>query len=230
MARYALPLAPAFAVAAGAFSAFLLDRPRWRTVAVAATAVVVATTAGYALAYMNIYRSPDARLAASAFLSANVPTGSRILVEPSHGIPPIGTYRRNPNFYGDYVMWGANTERHEDYALYTLDTYVYLYDRRPGAEQKQEYIQSRLDLVDYILIDDFYVQLYRHLPDSSHGVVKRYYEALFSGQLGFDLIKTFKVHPALAGVTINDDAAELSSRMNDHPCVYLFMRRQPRLH
>ena len=31
MARYALPLAPAFAVAAGAFSAFLLDRPRWRT-------------------------------------------------------------------------------------------------------------------------------------------------------------------------------------------------------
>ena len=53
-------------------------------------------------------------------------------------------------------------------------------------------------------------------------------DELFSGRLGFDLIKTFKVYPSLFGLTINDDAAELSSRMNDHPRVYIFMRRQPR--
>ena len=229
MARYALPLAPAFAVAAGAFSAYWLDRPRWRTAAMTATALVVATTACYALAYMNIYRSPDARLEASKFLVSSVPAGSRILVEPSHGIPPTGAYLRNPNFYGDHVMWGARTERRDYYSLYTLDTYVYLYGARASEEQKREYIQSRLDLVDFIVIDDFYVQLYRHLPEATHGVVKRYYDELFSGQLGFDLIKTFKVYPSLAGVTINDDAAELSSRMNDHPRVYIFMRRTPRM-
>ena len=228
MARYALPLAPAFAVAAGAFSGFLLDRPRWRTLAVWSTVVVVGTTAFYALAYMNIYRSPDARLAASSFLSSNVPAGSRILVEPSHGIPPTGSYLQNPNFHGDHVLWGARTERHDYYALYALDAYVYLYSGRASADEKREYIQSRLDLVDFIVMDDFYLQLYQHLPEASHGVVKRYYEDLFSGQLGFDLIRTFKVYPSLFGLTINDDAAELSSRMNDHPRVYIFMRRHPR--
>jgi hypothetical protein len=228
MARYALPLAPAFAVAAGAFSAFLLERPRWRTAAVAMTAVVVATTAGYAFAYMNIYRSPDARLEASHFLLANVPAGSRILVEPAHSIPPTGAYLRNPDFHGDYVLWGAAREQHDYYALYTLDTYVFLYGRRATPEQKRDYIQARLDLVDYIVMDDFYTQLYQHLPEADHGVIKQYYRELFSGQRGFDLMKTFKVYPSLLGLTINDDAAELSSRMNDHPRVYVFKRRQPR--
>jgi len=53
---------------------------------------------------------------------------------------------------------------------------------------------------------------------------------LFSGRLGFDLIKTFKVYPSFFGVTINDDNAELSSRMNDRPRVYVFRRRQPLTH
>lgn len=127
-------------------------------------------------------------------------------------------------------MWGARTERQDYYSFFTLDAYVYLYSGRASPEQKQEYIQSRLDLVDFVLMDDFYVQLYQHLPADAHGVVKRYYEQLFSGQLGFDLVKTFKVYPSLFGITINDDAAELSSRMNDHPRVYIFMRRQPRQH
>jgi len=230
MARYTLPLAPAFAVAAGAFSAFLFERRRWRTPAVVATGVVVATTALYALAYMNIYRSPDARLAASSYLQSNVPKGSRILVEPSHSVPPTGSYLQNPDFHADYVMWGARRERHDYYSFYALDAYVYLYGLHATPEQKRDYIQSRLDLVDYIVIDDFYTQLYGHLPGAEYGAVKRYYEELFDGQLGFDLVKTFKVYPSLFGVAINDDAAELSSRMNDHPRVYVFMRREPRSH
>jgi hypothetical protein len=105
---------------------------------------------------------------------------------------------------------------------------VYLYSDRNSPAQKQAYIKSRLDLVDYIVMDDFYVQLYQHLLEAEHAVVKQYYRDLFEGRLGFDLIKTFKVYPALLGLTINDDGAELSSRMNDHPRVYIFKRRQPR--
>ena len=133
MARYALPLAPAFAVAAGAFSAFLLDRPRWRTAAMAVTAVVVATTAFYAFAYMNIYRSRDARLAASDYLVSNVPAGSRILVEPSHGIPPTGAYLRIPTSMATTCCGAPSREQHDYYSLYTLDAYVYLYGRRADA-------------------------------------------------------------------------------------------------
>ncbi len=227
MARYVLPLAPAFAVAAGALSAHLFERKRWRAGAVAATVVIVASTSLYALAYLNIYRAPDARLEASKYLLDNVPAQSRLLVEPSHGTPPTGSYLRNPDFHGDHVLWGARREQHDYYSLYALDVYVYLYSGRNSAAQKQEYIQSRLALVDYIVMDDFYVQLYQHLPEAEHAVVKQYYRDLFNGQLGFDLVKTFKVYPSFFGLTVNDDGAELSSRMNDHPRVYILKRRQP---
>jgi hypothetical protein len=227
--RYILPLAPAFAVAAGVLSGDLLEDPRTRNVARVFTGIVLATTAFYGLAYMNIYRAKDARLEASAYLTAHVPAGAHILVEPSHSIPPTGAYLRNPNFHGDHVLWGAKREQHDYYGLYTLDTYVYLYNRRATPEQKQEYIASRLALVDYIVIDDFYVQLYGHLSDAEHGVVRQYYRDLFSGALGFDLLATFKVYPSLWGITVNDDRAELSSRMNDHPRVYVFRRRVRRV-
>ena len=55
-------------------------------------------------------------------------------------------------------------------------------------------------LVDYIVMDDFYVQLYAHMSEAEHSVVKQYYRDLFGGKLGFDLVKTFKVYPSLFGV------------------------------
>src|SRR5205085_11112218 len=109
----------------------------------------------------------------------------------------------------DHVLWGAQRERHDHYWIYALDTYTYLYGRRPTTEQKRAYIQSRVELADYIVMDDFYLQLYEHLPEAQHGTVKQYYRDLFSGALGFDLVKTFKVYPALMGLTIDDDGAEL---------------------
>ncbi len=225
MARYVLPLVPAFAVASGAFSAGLIGSRRWRRTAIAATCLVVATTSGYALAYMNVYRTQDARLSASGFLWRNVPPGSRILVEPSHNTPPTGSYALRPSFFRDYVLWGARDERHDRYILVALDTYRYLYSLRTSAEEKREYIRSRIAQVDYVLMDDTYVQFYRHLPASGYAVVKQYYDDLFNGRLGFDLLATFKVYPSLCGLTINDDGAELSSRINDHPRIYLFRRR-----
>jgi 4-amino-4-deoxy-L-arabinose transferase-like glycosyltransferase len=225
MARYILPLGPGLAVAAGALSAGLISRPRWRPWAVAATVIVVGSTSLYAAAYMNIYASKDVRLVASKYLWSTVPAGSRILVEPAHSIPPTGTYLTAPDFFGDYVMWGKNAERRDYYQMYGLDTYVYLYRGRGTDEEKRAYIASRLGLVDYILMDDFYLQLYQHLPESDYGVVKQYYRDLFDGRLGFELVKTFKAYPSLFGITINDDGAELSSRMNDHPRIYLFKRR-----
>jgi hypothetical protein len=226
MARYILPLGPGFAVAGGALSAGLLARRRWRPWALAATLAVVGTTSLYAAAYMNVYASRDARLAASRYLWATVPAGSRIMVEPAHSIPPTGTYLTAPSFYGDYVLWGKAAERRDYYTLYALDTYVYLYRPGPTDEAKRDYIAARLALADYIVMDDFYVQLYGHLPEAQHGVVRQYYRDLFAGRLGFDLVKSFKVYPSLLGIEINDDGAELSSRMNDHPRIFVFKRRQ----
>ena len=227
-ARYGVPLVPALAVTAAALSADLLARPAWRRVGQVATAVVLAMTILYAAAYMNVFIKPDARLEASEYLLRRVPEGARILVEPSHNIPPMGSYLTKPDFNIDYVLWGRDSERRDYYHLFALDTYRWLYDPRPSPEEKRAYIEHRLAQVDYIVIDDTFLQFYEHLPESEHGVVKQYYEDLFAGRLGFRLMRTFKVYPRLFGFDINDDAAELSFRLFDHPRVFVFVRQGPR--
>ena len=228
--RYAIPLVPAFALAAGIVGAEWLRRPRGGVLARVGVGGAVLTTFLWALAYMNIYRQPDARLQASDWLIENVPPDSRILVEPSQNTPPIGSYLTATDFYRDYVLWGgtqrgeAEHERRDYYHLFTFDVYRYLYaDRYPDAE-KRAYIDSRLAQVEWIVIDDTYVQWYQHLPVPENAVVRQYYQDLFDGKLGFARVKTFKVYPSLFGLAINDDRAEQTFRHFDHPRVWVFQR------
>jgi hypothetical protein len=227
-ARYGVPLVPAMAVVAGILSADLLARPAWRRAGMVLTTIVIAATVLYAAAYMNVFIKPDSRLVASEYIVRRVPEGARILVEPSHNIPPMGRYLTAPNFHVDYVLWGKDEDRHDYYRLYALDTYRFLYDPRPSPDEKREYIQRRLAMADYIVMDDTFLQFYQHLPANEHGVVKQYYEDLFAGRLGFELRRTFKVYPRLFGIDINDDAAELSFRLFDHPRVFVFARQTTR--
>jgi hypothetical protein len=156
---------------------------------------------------------------------ANVPAGSKVLIEPSHNTPPTGSYLTAVNFHSNYVLFYPQTEKKDYYQLYALDTYRSLYNRGVDDTFRRDYIQSRLALADWIVMDDTFLQQYQHLPEPDHAVVKQYYRDLFDGKLGFKLVKTFKVYPSLFGVEINDDAAELTFRSFDHPRVFIFMRQ-----
>jgi 4-amino-4-deoxy-L-arabinose transferase-like glycosyltransferase len=226
--RYSLPLIPALAVAGGVLSADLLSRPRWRRAAIVCTAIVLVLTAAYAAAYMNIYSSPDARLEASRVLHDTVLPGAAVLVEPSHNIPPTGRYLEAPDFYGDYVGWGAHTTRRDAFELHTLDVYKYLYDARVPVEDKRKYIEQRLAAVDYILMDDTFLELYGRLAGPGHQPVRQYYADLFDGRLGFELEHHLSEGPSLFGWRIDDEAAEFTFTLFDHPEVFLFKRTQPR--
>jgi 4-amino-4-deoxy-L-arabinose transferase-like glycosyltransferase len=221
--RYAIPLATALTVAAGVFCADLLGQPRWRAAGAVLTFVTLGTTAAYAAAYMNIFRQPDSRVAAARYLRQHLPAGAKVLVEPSHNIPPIGSYYYSTNFYGDYVLWGGR-QRLDFVQLQGLDTYVYLYNRRVTQDEKRNYIAAKVAQADWIVIDDSYTQWYDHLPESDYGVMKQYYRDLFGGRLGFQLDRTFKVYPSLFGFEINDDRSEFSFRYFDHPRVFIFKR------
>jgi hypothetical protein len=223
--RYTVPLAPPLAIAAGAYCAHLLTRPRRRVVGAAVTLVVGGTTALWAVAYTNVFRQPDSRLVASTWLLQNVPAGSKILIEPSHNIPPMGSYLTAVNFHSNYVLFYPQTEKHDYYQLFALDTYRSLYNRGVDDQFRRNYIQSRLALADWIVMDDTYLQQYQHLPEPDHAVVKQYYRDLFAGRLGFKLVKTFKVYPSLFGRDIDDDGAELTFRSFDHPRIFIFMRQ-----
>jgi hypothetical protein len=225
--RYVLPLCPPLAIAAAVLCADWIHRGPRPGLARVATAAVVLITGLYAVAYMNVFRQPDARLAASNWLVRRVPQGSAILVEPSQNTPPLGSYLTSPDFYRDHVRWArrdGSGEWQDYYRVYTIDTYRFLYNPGVSDQTRTEYIASRLRLADHIVIDDTFVQFYQHLPESTHRVPKQYYADLFAGRLGFRLVKNFKVYPSLFGVSINDDAAEMTFRLFDHPRVYIFQR------
>jgi hypothetical protein len=224
--RYVLPALPGLAAAAGVMCADLSQRRgAWGTAGRAITLVLLATTAMWALAYMNVYHREDVRLTAAKFINLNVPEGASILVEPSHGIPPTGEYWRRPDFFTDYVGWGAATVRRDRYALHTLDVYRYLYDRHASPDQKRQYIRDRLALVDFIVMDDTFEEFYEHLHGPEHAPVAEYYRDLFAGRLGFVPLRRFKVHPALFGIEIPDGRAEMTFSLFDHPTVYVFARK-----
>ena len=230
MIRYSLPLIPALAIAAGTLGADWMRKARWRTIAVSVVALVALTTGLYAIAYMNVFRQPDSRLEASKWLLANVPENTKILVEPSQNTPPVGGYLTSPDFNNDYMLRGgidrrsAERGRKDYYHLYTLDVYQYLYRDRYDDAEKRRYIASRLDQVDWIVMDDTFTTFYAHLPASENAVVKEYYDNLLSGKLGFTVVKTFKSYPSLFGWTINDDAAEMTFKLFDHPRVFVLRR------
>jgi len=226
--RYSLPLLPGLAVAAGVLSGDLLKHPRWRRVGWVGTAVVLASTSAYAIAYMKIYTAPDIRLQASTMLKTMVPQGSSIVVEPSHNIPPTGRYLTEPDFYKDYVAWGAHMTRADYYVLHTLDVYRYLYDTAVPSAEKRGYIERRLAGADYILMDDTFMELYAHLSGPEYEVVKQYYEDLFNDRLGFQLVLHLKTAPSLFGLSINDEHAEFTFSLFDHPEIFLFKRTQPK--
>ena len=227
--RYAVPLVPALAVAAGAFSADLLQRPAWRRAGAIATTFVLGVTVLYAAAYMNVFIKPDSRLVASQCLLNRVAAGSRILIEPSHNIPPMGSYLTNPDFKIDYVLW-QESERNDYYQLFALDTYRYLYDLRPSPEEKREDIRKRVGLVDYIVMDDTFLQFYHHRPASRARRRQAGPRRPVCRTAGLQTDEEFQGLSAdSGGIDVNDDAGQLGFRLFDHPRVFVFAREAPRL-
>ena len=194
----------------------------------ATTAAVVGLTWLWALAYMGVYRDVDPRLEAATFVKRRIAPGAQILVEPSHNTPPMGSYRDSPQFFTEYVGWGRDTIRQDGYGLHTLDVYQYLYDPSVPPAEKRAYIDARLAAVDYVVMDDTFDEFYEHLHGPEHAPVRDYYRDLFSGALGFHLMREFHASPTLFGVEIPDEAAEMTFSLFDHPDVLRVPARQSR--
>jgi hypothetical protein len=217
--RYLLPIYPQLALCAalllvGAWRLARDEAPirfahrivpaRVRQGAVAAlTLVVVGWTIGYAVAFTAIYTRPTTRVAASEWIYDHIPPRSAIGREHWDDALPLPRGGRQL------------TASYQDVELpvFTEDSTAKFYA-----------LLQKLEALDVIVLASN--RGYGSIPrmPQRYPMTIRYYDALFSGELGFDRVAVFTSRPALAGIELNDDDAEESFTVYDHPRVDIFSK------
>jgi YYY domain-containing protein len=204
--RYLLPTYPYLTLLAAALLVTLWSRGgaagrAQRYLGYAPLVVVVLATAWYAVAFAGIYTRPPTRIAASVWIYENVPPGSTRATESWDDAIP-------------YQLPGYPSP--SDYPEEQLDLYA------EDNPEKLAMMLAQLNRADYICLTSN--RVYGSIPrlPERYPMTSEYYRMLFSGELGFDLIKTFTSRPRFLGLELNDDNAEEAFTVYDHPKVLIF--------
>jgi len=212
--RYMLPLTPPLCILGAMMLTDLKEKSK--NMAHALIFLTLCSSLLYVLAYENIYSTPGTRILASEWITENIKAGSTILVESDYIAysPPIDTNVYNLkvlDFYHLHYSRGFDTG-----SIGWMSS-----DENLTPEEKGEYIRGMLCGVDYIVTGDRNYPAYLRLREK-YPIESGYFTSLFSGDLGFRLLKYYRVYPNLLGVQINDSNAELSFRLMDHPEVRIY--------
>ena len=205
--RYLLPMVPLLAVAA-AYGVVALTSEHAR-LRLGLSAVLVAATALYAVAFTHVYTETNTRLAATDWLNERVPSGATIANEHWDDPLPVGglwidpaATRSVPGAHRGVIVPVFDAD--DPMKLRTL------YDSLSGADY-------------YVLSSPRAWNTIGRLPDR-FPLMTRFYRELFAGRLGFVRAKEFTSYPQLFGVELRDGGAEEAFSVYDHPRVIIFRR------
>ncbi|MBU1326793.1 glycosyltransferase family 39 protein [Patescibacteria group bacterium] len=203
-ARYNVPLLPFLTIAASWLLITIYKKFRLTGLACVACTACVATLWG--LANWTIYLRPQTRIAASEWIYTNIPAGSLIYTEHwNDGLPVF--------LPGDPVI----AYKRELLNVYDADT-----------EEKKKTIIKQLERGDYVILST------RRIWGTMPKLTDRYpftselYRKLLNGESEYKEVATFTSYPQLFSITINDDAAEESIQVFDHPAVRIFQNTKAR--
>ncbi len=209
--RYMLPLYPLFSLFAGLLCYRLIlylkqNRTLWLNVIIGIYVLLIFLI--WPLSFLSIYNHPNTRFSASQWIVNTIPPGKKLAIEHWDDALP---------------MFGQ-----QQYTTFTLT----LYD--PDTPEKWNQINTILQQTDYIIIasNRLYVPLQKltHcaiLPSGRcYSQTAEYYKKLFSGQLGFKKIAEFTDYPIIPffNIPINDQGADESFTVYDHPKVIIFQK------
>ncbi|MGQ9785533.1 MAG: DUF2298 domain-containing protein [Anaerolineae bacterium] len=161
----------------------------------------------WALAFVNgVYGSEHPWVTASRWVYQNIPDGACIAGEHwEEGFPQsLPEPGMNP---------GAHGYRQPLLPMYEEDT-----------PEKFQIIRETLKRCDYLVLASN--RLWRTIPrlPQRYPMSVRYYEALFSGELGFEPIYTWSTSPRLGPLVIDDQKADESFTVYDHPRPIIFRK------
>ncbi|MGB8644523.1 MAG: DUF2298 domain-containing protein [Anaerolineae bacterium] len=188
------------------FESLISGLARYRLVWQVLAGILIVAATGYTLfwaaAFTSIYTRPVSRVTASRWIYQNILPGAALGNE--HWDDPLPLRIDGKDGFGGFYQ-GVELQ------WYGEDT-----------PEKRDQAIGWLDQVQYINLTSN--RLYLSIPrlPLRYPMTTLYYEKLFSGDLGFRLVNTFTSRPSFLGIEINDDDAEESFTVYDHPKVLIF--------
>jgi len=202
--RYLLPLYPIFFL----FAAFFLITLTKRHFFLKSFSIllVLLPTIFWTIALLSVYSRPTTRISASNWINQNVSTGSSLALEHwDDGLP----------------LFGQERYRFLEMPMYESDR----------SELKWGVVKANLENADYLVIasNRLYVPLQKLANCRKYKVcypeTAQYYQDLFSGKLGFKKVAEFTSNPSIFNLVINDQTADESFTVYDHPKIIIFKKR-----
>ncbi len=159
----------------------------------------------WSIAFFSIYSKPNTRVSASKWINQNIPLGSYLAIEHwDDALPLFGTEK-----------------------YHFLEMPLYENDNSFG---KWEKVNVNLRKADYIILasNRLYVPLQKLADCQKYKVcypkTAQYYRDLFSGKLGFEKVAEFTSYPSIFNLSVNDQPADESFTVYDHPKVIIFKK------
>jgi len=190
----------------------LVRRFQRPAVALGLTACVLGATWAWAWAYTRIYTRPYTRVTASEWLQRAAPQGATTTWEWWDDLLPFVSDDKYPQ------------KTTYPYAEDDLAKYVGRFEDLSGAPEDSIGLIEQLARADYVVLTSprVYGSVAR-VPERFPATL-RYYQALFDGSLGFQLVADIHSFPSLFGLPISDLSAEEAFWVYDHPRVLIFRR------
>ncbi len=201
--RYMLPIYPILCL-----SAAVLFYAVFKRLPIVLYSLFIILLLIWPLSFTHIYSQPNTRVLATEWINKNIPQGATIATEHWDDGLPIGTQ-------SNYKVL--------ELPMYDLDT-----------PAKWDKINQILNETVYIIIasNRLYTPLQKltncqKLPQGRcYTQTADYYKKLFGGLLGFQKVAEFTSYPTipLLNISIDDQTADESFTVYDHPKVMLFKR------
>lgn len=204
--RYFLPLYPIFAILTAyifyQFKKFLLKRD---SKLLLLFYFFIFSLLIWPFSFLRIYQKVHTRIVATNWINQNIEKGAKLGIEHWDDALPL---------YGgqNYIIY--------EYPLYNMDNFA-----------KWANLTAKIAKTDYIILasNRLYVPLQKLTDCKKHGnycypYTASYYKHLFAGGLGFRLVASFSSYPMIPflNIEINDDEADESFTVYDHPKIYVF--------
>lgn len=206
--RYLLPLYPLLAIFSANLLSLLFIQIRKKINAIlffVICSLLFVLCSLWPLSFMHIYQKNTTRLIASYWINQKITINSSLGVEHwDDRLPLMG---------GEHYLFNELT----------------LYDR--DTDNKWQVLSDKIAQTDYIILasNRLYIPLPKLVNCSVHKnncypITARYYQKLFSGELGFNLLSQFSSYPTipLLNIPIIDDGADESFTVYDHPKIIIF--------